>query len=42
LRENGLFSSPFSKKETFLMFYQSKKVFVGHIKVLGGPDVAQA
>ena len=24
------------------MFYQPKKMFAGHTKVLGGPDVAQA
>jgi hypothetical protein len=39
------FSSPISKKgifkETFSMFWQPKKMFEGHIKVLGGPHVAR-
>ena len=52
LRENGLLAVRFFSKRTILrgifMFYQPKKLFMGHIKVPGGlhvargPNVAQA
>jgi len=39
------YSCPFYQnkhlKGHFLKFYQSKKIFAGHIKVLGGPHVAR-
>jgi len=39
------YCSPFYQnkhlKRHFLMFYQYKKMFAGHIKVLGGPHVAR-
>jgi len=45
LRKNGLLTVHFPKKEefkdAFLMFYQPKKMFAGHINVLGGPHVAR-
>ena len=38
---NTLFSKKKHFKRGILMFYQLKKTFTGHIKVLGGPHVAR-
>jgi len=45
LQKKWAYSCPFHQnkhlKRHFLKFYQSKKMFAGHIKVLGGPHVAR-
>jgi len=38
---NSLFSKQKHFERGILMFYQFKKTFVGHIKVLGGPHVVR-